>query len=85
MQPIRGQIINIKAPWIYQIIIADVEEPCYVIPNTHSVILGGTKQPTFNLAVDHTDKIHIIRYKNSFELTHFLTFVSNLILNCMFA
>lgn len=37
----RGQIRRVDAPWMYQVLISDSG---YVIPNTGSVTLGGTKQ-----------------------------------------
>lgn len=61
VHPMRGQVIRIMAPWIYHIILCDTDETCYIIPNTHSVILGGTKQESYNLRVDGTDKKNILR------------------------
>ncbi|XP_055636675.1 D-aspartate oxidase-like [Toxorhynchites rutilus septentrionalis] len=41
LKPTRGQIRRIKANWIFH---AFVNGSAYVIPNTESVTLGGTKQ-----------------------------------------
>lgn len=44
LQPIRGQVARVKAPWIFHVIMHKDDDGNYVIPNTHCVILGGTHQ-----------------------------------------
>ncbi|KAG2485422.1 hypothetical protein HYH03_015804 [Edaphochlamys debaryana] len=39
--PIRGQIMRVRAPWVTQACFFD---PFYIIPNRHTVVLGGTGQ-----------------------------------------
>lgn len=53
--------MRVKAPWQTSVLIVDSKHPCYVIPNTHCVILGGTRQEEYNLHVDETDKTDILR------------------------
>lgn len=46
MYPIRGHVVRVKAPWVVHHIegvVSDHNRPAYIIPNTDSVILGGTK------------------------------------------
>ncbi|XP_060533800.1 D-aspartate oxidase [Cylas formicarius] len=62
--PIRGQIVNVEAPWqnvIYIVQSQDDNSSCYIIPNTHTVILGGTKQESFNTRIDEDDYKKILR------------------------
>lgn len=59
--PIRGQIIRVKAPWLNHIFLLDTKKTCYIIPNTHSVVLGGTKQQNYNLEFDQEDADDILR------------------------
>ncbi|XP_054165230.1 D-aspartate oxidase-like [Oppia nitens] len=41
VHPIRGQVYRISAPWIKHCVMAGNH---YIIPNTDTVVLGGTKQ-----------------------------------------
>ncbi|KAJ8979595.1 hypothetical protein NQ317_019483 [Molorchus minor] len=43
VNPIRGQISRVKAPWQFHTYIVDGDNSCYIIPNVNCVILGGTK------------------------------------------
>ena len=38
----RGQVIRVRAPWVKHYMNANMEN--YIIPNTDSVVLGGTTQ-----------------------------------------
>ncbi|OXU29069.1 hypothetical protein TSAR_011175 [Trichomalopsis sarcophagae] len=59
--PVRGQVIRMKAPWMYETF---TEEDCdgnYVIPNMESVVLGGTHQENdFNISVCPNDSKFIL-------------------------
>ncbi|XP_065079073.1 D-amino-acid oxidase-like [Ochlerotatus camptorhynchus] len=41
IEPSRGQVRRVEAPWLFHVFIND---SAYVIPNTGSVTMGGTKQ-----------------------------------------
>jgi hypothetical protein len=44
-QPIRGQIMRVRAPWLTQCVFAHFpDETAYIIPNRECVVLGGTGQ-----------------------------------------
>ncbi|XP_055636674.1 D-aspartate oxidase-like [Toxorhynchites rutilus septentrionalis] len=54
--PIRGQVARVCAPWVFEIILDDSDDGNYVIPNTETVILGGTHQMNdFNRNVNAKD------------------------------
>ncbi|KAJ8714388.1 hypothetical protein PYW07_002613 [Mythimna separata] len=57
--PIRGQVLRVIAPWINQVII-DGEGGNYIIPNSETVVLGGTSQKDFNTEVDPKDTDFIL-------------------------
>ncbi|KAL1488313.1 hypothetical protein ABEB36_014792 [Hypothenemus hampei] len=62
--PIRGQITRVQAPWQYftYLVQCDEEEDsCYIIPNRDFVILGGTKQRSFNTHINPEDDEKIMR------------------------
>ncbi|XP_055608509.1 D-aspartate oxidase-like [Uranotaenia lowii] len=42
--PIRGQVARVVAPWLFEIVLDDSDDGNYVIPNTETVVLGGTHQ-----------------------------------------
>lgn len=45
---IRGHVLRVKAPWIRHHVEShslDDARPAYIIPNTDTVVLGGTKDP----------------------------------------
>ena len=48
MHAIRGHVLRVKAPWVKFHVEADIKEnpnePAYIIPNSNTVVLGGTKQ-----------------------------------------
>ncbi len=41
MRPIRGQVLRVKAPWVKTCIFLNYE-PTYILPQTDTVVLGGT-------------------------------------------
>ena len=52
--PIRGQVTRVRAPWIKKVFIFDGSN--YVIPNKHTVVVGGTQQHgNFSEIVDDQD------------------------------
>ncbi|XP_058117221.1 D-amino-acid oxidase-like [Anopheles ziemanni] len=56
MLPIRGQVARVSAPWIYEVILDDSDDGNYIIPNSETVILGGTHQMNdFNRNVSQED------------------------------
>lgn len=42
LQPIRGQMIRVKAPWIKHFLYVD--HNCWIIPGKETVTIGGTRQ-----------------------------------------
>ncbi|KAL6265480.1 hypothetical protein P5V15_002276 [Pogonomyrmex californicus] len=60
MIPIRGQVYRVKASWAKHCFLADDDACNYIIPNIHSVVLGGTHQEgDFNCSVEEEDSKHI--------------------------
>lgn len=60
--PIRGQVMNVVAPWLKTFILDESERGCYIIPNTHTTVLGGTHQENdWNTNVDSKDSNAIWR------------------------
>lgn len=60
MIPIRGQVYRVKAPWTMHCYLVDDDCCNYIIPNIHSVILGGTHQEgDFDRSVRKEDSKHI--------------------------
>ncbi|XP_050070439.1 D-aspartate oxidase-like [Anopheles maculipalpis] len=57
--PIRGQVQRVKAEFVFH---AYADESCYIIPNTDTVILGGTKQKDNNIQVSPVDRYNIRAY-----------------------
>ncbi|KAF7379574.1 hypothetical protein HZH66_014945 [Vespula vulgaris] len=41
---VRGQVSRVKAPWVMHSFLVDDNDCYYVIPNTNTVVLGGTHQ-----------------------------------------
>ncbi|KAH8297897.1 hypothetical protein KR018_000395 [Drosophila ironensis] len=61
MYPVRGQVSRIKANWMYSAVLDESDDGNYIIPNTESVVLGGTHQEgDYNLAVCSSDKQLIV-------------------------
>ncbi|XP_035896780.1 D-aspartate oxidase-like isoform X1 [Anopheles stephensi] len=54
--PLRGQVQKVKAEFVFH---SYANESCYIIPNTDTVILGGTKQKHHNLQVNPIDRYDI--------------------------
>lgn len=48
LEPVRGQVIRVKAPWIkefiYYVCPDDKGRVIYIFPNQNTLVLGGTKQ-----------------------------------------
>lgn len=47
MRGIRGHVLRVRAPWVRHHVEShgiDANAPAYIIPNTDTVVLGGTKQ-----------------------------------------
>ncbi|KAK2579475.1 hypothetical protein KPH14_010789 [Odynerus spinipes] len=42
--PLRGQVSRASAPWLMHTFLIDDEDCNYIIPNTNTVVLGGTHQ-----------------------------------------
>ncbi|CAG9823839.1 unnamed protein product [Phaedon cochleariae] len=61
VKPIRGQIIKVRAPWIFHSFLIDSEKSGYVLGNKNFVILGGTRQHDDSTKVDDDDKNNILR------------------------
>lgn len=56
LQPIRGQVARVKAPWQTQVILNDDNDGRYIIPNSECVILGGTHtENDYNTELDKND------------------------------
>ncbi|KAH8392094.1 hypothetical protein KR215_000550 [Drosophila sulfurigaster] len=61
MYSVRGQVSRVKANWIYSALLDESDDGNYIIPNTESVVLGGTHQEKdYNLKVCPQDKSFII-------------------------
>lgn len=58
LKPIRGQVLRVKAPWIKHAIMAS---PYYILPNSETIVLGGTSQvDNWNLNLDPEDRENIL-------------------------
>ncbi|XP_058792949.1 D-aspartate oxidase [Phymastichus coffea] len=56
VNPVRGQVTRIRAPWQFETFIEEDDDGNYVIPNIDTVIMGGTHQEgDFNLTVNPAD------------------------------
>ena len=44
VQPLRGQVMRVVAPWLKRMVLDDEEDGNYVIPNIDTVVVGGTHQ-----------------------------------------
>ncbi|XP_052893055.1 D-aspartate oxidase-like [Anopheles moucheti] len=54
--PVRGQVQRVQSTSVFH---SFTNESCYIIPNTDTVILGGTKQKSNNLLVSPIDRYTI--------------------------
>jgi len=65
--PVRGQVLRVEAPWIKDCYFYDSEElhnehrACYIIPQIDSVVIGGTKQDSYNTENSDEDTELIIK------------------------
>lgn len=61
VRPIRGQVTRVYAPWQFHTMTIATKSGSYIIPNTNSVVLGGTYQlDNFNTNVNEKDKQKIL-------------------------
>ncbi|XP_037950980.1 D-aspartate oxidase [Teleopsis dalmanni] len=61
MHAVRGQVSRVKANWLYFVVLDESDDGNYIIPNTESVVLGGTHQKDdYNKVVCPNDKKFII-------------------------
>ena len=44
VQPLRGQVMRVWAPWLRICLLDDEDDGNYVLPNIDTVVLGGTHQ-----------------------------------------
>ena len=44
VQPLRGQVMRVRAPWLRICLLDDEDDGNYVLPNIDDVVLGGTHQ-----------------------------------------
>ena len=44
VQPLRGQVMRVRAPWLRICLLDDEDDGNYVLPNIDNVVLGGTHQ-----------------------------------------
>uniref|UniRef100_A0A182VWB6 DAO domain-containing protein n=1 Tax=Anopheles minimus TaxID=112268 RepID=A0A182VWB6_9DIPT len=56
LAPVRGQVQRVKASSVFH---SFANDSCYIIPNTDTVVLGGTKQKDHNLQVSPIDRYNI--------------------------
>ncbi|KAG5884953.1 hypothetical protein JTB14_026551 [Gonioctena quinquepunctata] len=67
VKPIRGQIIKVKAPWVFHSYLMVSEKCGYVLSNKNFTILGGTRQQhNYSTEVNEMDKRDI--WRNCSEL-----------------
>ncbi|SPP81573.1 D-aspartate oxidase [Drosophila guanche] len=61
MYAVRGQVSRVKANWMFTAILDESDDGYYIIPNTESVVLGGTHQERdYNINVCEEDKRLIV-------------------------
>ncbi|XP_017041293.1 D-aspartate oxidase [Drosophila ficusphila] len=61
MYSVRGQVSRVKANWIFSAVLDESDDGNYIIPNTESVVLGGTHQEQdYNTRVCQQDKRLIV-------------------------
>ncbi|XP_066248646.1 D-amino-acid oxidase [Euwallacea similis] len=68
--PFRGQVMRVKMPWQYCTYLVQCDEEknsCYVILNRDFVVVGGTKQSSFDTTPNKADTNRILR--NSLKIT----------------
>lgn len=76
IEPVRGQIIKIRAPWLKHFYMVErheeikKERPCYIFPRFNDVVVGGTIQfGNWNTDVDERDTQYILERVSEFEPT----------------
>ncbi|EDW51913.1 D-aspartate oxidase [Drosophila sechellia] len=61
MYAVRGQVSRVKANWIFSAMLDESDDGNYIIPNTESVVLGGTHQERdYNSKVCQKDRQMIV-------------------------
>ncbi|KAH8279776.1 hypothetical protein KR054_005552 [Drosophila jambulina] len=61
MYSVRGQVSRVKANWIFSAVLDESDVGNYIIPNTESVVLGGTHQERdYNTQVCQRDRQFIV-------------------------
>ncbi|EDW87833.1 D-aspartate oxidase [Drosophila yakuba] len=61
MYAVRGQVSRVKANWIFSSVLDESDDGNYIIPNTESVVLGGTHQERdYNTQVCQKDRRMIV-------------------------
>ncbi|EDV59135.1 D-aspartate oxidase [Drosophila erecta] len=61
MYAVRGQVSRVKASWIFSAVLDESDDGNYIIPNTESVVLGGTHQERdYNTQVCQQDRRMIV-------------------------
>nr|XP_016927786.1 D-aspartate oxidase [Drosophila suzukii] len=61
MYAVRGQVSRVKANWIFSAVLDESDDGHYIIPNTETVVLGGTHQERdYNTQVCPKDKKIIV-------------------------
>jgi D-amino-acid oxidase len=61
IRPIRGQVARVNAPWLYEVVLHEDDDGNYIIPNTDTIVLGGTHQvDDYNLNVSTADSAFIM-------------------------
>ncbi|KAH8393591.1 hypothetical protein KR200_005829 [Drosophila serrata] len=61
MYSVRGQVSRVKANWIFSAVLDESDDGNYIIPNTESVVLGGTHQEgDYNRQVCERDRQFIV-------------------------
>ncbi|KAH8409923.1 hypothetical protein KR009_001260 [Drosophila setifemur] len=67
MYPVRGQVSRVKANWMFSAVLDESDDGHYIIPNTESVVLGGTHQEgDYNTLVCGRDRQMIVDGTRSF-------------------
>ena len=55
VEPLRGQVMRVRAPWVKRMVLDDRDDGNYVIPNTDTVVVGGTHQ------LDDWDTVNLVK------------------------
>ncbi|XP_055309052.1 D-aspartate oxidase-like [Sitodiplosis mosellana] len=62
LKAVRGQVMRVEAPWIFDVLLDDSDNSNYIIPNMNTVVLGGTHQTNdYRKKVDANDRRFIYK------------------------